>query len=323
MDPAQEGSEHAVIKELPRASIQGFENGRLWITDSPEWDKFSWAAVDLVNARAPRLAHGTSTQRCANGNAALVGLHFASSIVDDTTLALCDITTGQKLGRLDVPPYSGVTAVNQDGTLAIVGTNYDILRGTRKSRFWYVRENRTVDIEIPLRAPVFAGMHTVVAQSTSSVVTVDTLNGSQSDGWQLKVDGESILAADAASHRVLVDGQPPTLRDLENGNVIARVPVRTLEAAAFGPNSLLVGTDYQRIWVWRLPTLDPVGELFVDSDGILLIASDGKFETTTPVSTWQASLACGLGAQSLPLKNCIDTLYQSGLIARIFTSRPQ
>ncbi len=321
MDPTKQGSERPIVRQLPLAAIKGFDSGRLWIADTPESQKFSWASVDFTNARAPRLTNGTTTRRCAEENTYLSGPHFAWSEGDGKPIVLCDVTTGREMGRLDVTGSSKVTAVNESGSLAVVGAMTKprgdaVVMSKISSRFWLVGENRTVDIAGELYSPVFAGPHTVVGHGLDSVVTIDILTGAKSEGWRLGLNEDSIIAADVASRLVVVGGYNPTLRNLENGNVIAHLPMRSLYAAAFGPNSLLVASDYQRIWVWRLPSPQPVGELLVDSGGVLFIASNGKFETTTPPAKW--SLACAVGPQKLPLKTCIDALYQPGLMARAF-----
>jgi WD40 repeat protein len=322
-DPSKQGIERPVIRQLSNVEIKGSDEGRLWMTNSPEWQKFNWASVDFTNTKAPRLAGGAVTQRCAEGDTYLSGSHFAWSKGDGKPIVLCDVTTGRELGRLDVEGSSKVMAVNAEGSLAVVSAMTKpigdaVVMWKIASKFWFVGENRTVDIDVELNGPVFAGPHTVVGHSSDSVVMVDVSTGAKSEGWRLGLNEGSIIAADVASHLVVVGSNDPRLRNLENGNVIARLPMRSLHSAAFGPNSLLVASDYQRIWVWRLPSPEPVGELLVDSGGLLFIASDGRFETTTPVANWKASLACAVSSQKLPLKACVEALYQPALMARAF-----
>lgn len=112
--------------------------------------------------------------------------------------------------------------------------------------------------------------------------------------WRLNLDIGSLIAADVARHLVAVGGDNPTLRNRENGKVIAHLPTRNLCATEFGRNALIVATDDQRLQVWQLPSPEPEGELLLDLGGFLFIAANRKFETTTPLVTLAMSLTCAV-----------------------------
>jgi hypothetical protein len=263
------------------------------------------------------LAGNVTSHRCANGNSYLVGAHFTWSRPDSGVFVLCDVSTGNELGRLEQQGFGKVTAVNDDATIALIGSPKS------GARFWFVREKRTVDAGVDLYGSVFAGPHTLVGEVQGKVITVNPTNKeTTSPGWEISAArGEFLLAADLASDLAVVSGTQPTLRRISDGKVIAKLPVRALHAATFGPNGELLASDYQRIWFWRPPSPEPVGELHIGPTGVLFIASNGKFEASDPVTNWQSSLSCHVGPETLPVATCIENLYERGLLQRLLAGR--
>ncbi len=315
-DPGRPGSEHPLLAELNAGILRSYDGQRLWLADSPTWQKFQWTTVDFTDKKHARLASGSSTRRCSEADTYLVGPHFGWSRPDSGRLVLCDLMTGRELGTLENPGIAKLMAVNPDATLALVG---DPKAG---ARFWFPREKRTVDLDLEVYAPVFAGPHTVVGVADGKVVMVDATKKARSPGWDLSAArGESLLAADLVGDLVVAAGTRPTLRRLSDGKVVGQLPVPALTAAAFGPDSQLVASDNQRIWVWHLPSSAPIGELLFGPTGILYIAEDGRFETTDPVANWQSSLACTVGPELLSLATCLDNLYEPDLLMQALAPR--
>jgi hypothetical protein len=273
--------------------------------------RFDWTTVEFKNPTQVRLDRGSTTRRCANGNSYPIGAHFAWSRSDAAPLVLCDLTSGREIGALEEARLAKLMAVNSDASLAVVGD----AKGRR--RFWFPRENKTMDLNATVCEPVFAGPHTVVGVSSGGVVTADPSKGVTAAGWELSAEqGGSLIAADLASDLAVVTGPKPTLRRLGTGQVIAELGVPGLQTAAFGPDSPLAASDGKRIWLWRLPSTTPLGELLIGKDGVLFIASNGRFDTSDPVAHWESSLFCAVGPETLPAATCIDSLYERGLVGR-------
>ncbi len=311
--PSKEAPEHVLVQHEPVA-VSGFGDGRLWMSNSPEWQIFNWASLEFGKKAEPQLARGTATQPCGKGDRTLVGSHFIGANVTDGghRVLLCDVRSGSELGALDLKGPHSVAAVNADGSLAVVTSQQ-----TGASRIWFVGEHRTTEIHDELHGVRFAGPHTIVALANSSVVTIDAASGARSAEWKVPPK-EHILAADVDSQRALLTGKEATLYNLVSGDVIARWPALQLTSAAFGPGGLLVASDESRIRVWQLPSTEPVGELFVDSTGYLFTHTNGKFETTIPAANLRTMLTCNWGQQKLPLERCIAALREPGLMDRIF-----
>ena len=312
-EPSKVTPEQQVLQHEAMA-VSGFDDGRLWMVNSPEWQKFDWASLEFSKKRPPQLARGTVTQPCGKRDRYNVGSHFIwSSLTEEGKgVVLCDASSGRQLGALDIEGTNYVSAVNADGSLAVVTS-----KRTGVSRFWFVAEQRTTEMGSRLYEVQFSGPHTIVGNGESGIVSLDALTGVQSGGWTAEKK-ELILAADAESQRLLVSGKGATLYNLETGTVIARWPTRDLRSAAFGPKALLVAADEQRIWVWQLPATEPAGELLVDTAGVVFLHANGKFETTLPTTNLGALLTCGSGLKRLPLHRCTRVLGEPGLLAQVF-----
>jgi WD40 repeat protein len=307
-DPSRPGSEHALISELGAGSLARYDSERLELLDWEDGQQFEWTAVEFKDPAKVRLDRGRTARRCANGDSYPIGAHFAWSRSDSGSLVLCDLTTGTEIGALENPGRVKLMAVNADASLAVAGDP--------RGRFWFPRERRTVDLNATVFQPIFAGPHTVVGVSDGKVVTADPSKGVAAAGWELSSSDGSVLAADLASDLIVLTGTKPTLRRLGTGRVIAELPVPRLQTAAFGPNSQLAATDGQRIWLWHLPSPEPLGELLLGKSGVLFIASDGTFETSDPIAHWEASLSCGVGPETLPVSTCLESLYERGLVGQ-------
>ena len=309
-DPDKPGSEHPLIGEVVSTALSGFDGQKLWMPESPEWQEFRWASLDISNGM-PHVETGAVVPRCGKGNMYLVGAHFVWTQSDESPIELCDVATGRELANTAKVMHERIIAVNDDASIAVLGgpTGHDQL--------WFIKEMKTVDLDTHLYHPVFAGPRTLVGKSDDKVITLDLVTLDKSSGWDSSIiDDGSIAAANVASDLVVIEGRKPALRRLSDGKVIARLPVRQVSTAAFGPKPLLFASNGQRIWVWRLPSPKPVGELLLEPDGVLFVAADGKFESNRPRARWQESLACSVGQQQLPLQTCIDNLYEPGLIKR-------
>jgi hypothetical protein len=307
-DPSRPGSEHAFVSALGAGRLASYEDRRIGLLDWPHAQRFDWTTVVFEDPRKVRLERGSSTQRCANGNSYPIGTHFAWSRADGSPLVLCDLTTGREVGALDDPGRAKLMALNSDASLAVVGDP--------RGRFWFPREKKTVDLNATVYRPVFAGPHTVVGVSEGKVVTAEPSKGAPTDGWELSISDGDLLAADLSSDLVVVGGEQPRLRRLGTGQVVAQLPVRRLQTAAFGPNGRLAASDGQRIWLWHLPSPQPVGELVIGKEGVLFIAENGRFETSDAVAHWESALFCSAGPERLPTATCIDGLYERGLLGR-------
>jgi WD40 repeat protein len=311
--PSKEAPAHVLVQHEP-VVVNGFDDDRMWMSNSPEWQIFNWVSLEFGKQGEPQLARGTATQPCGKGDQYLVGSHFlaAQGTEGGHGLVLCDLRSGRELGALNLKGRDVVAAVNVDGSLAVVHSEE-----TGASFFWFVGEHRTTKIQGALRDVRFAGPHTIVALTDSLMVTLDALSGARSEKRNVDAKGR-LLAADVDSQRALLADNGATLYNLASGDVIAQWPELQLVSAAFGPSGLLAASDESRIRVWQLPSTEPVGELLVDSTGYLFMHANGKFETTLPVASLSAMLSCNSGEQKLALERCLAALREPGLLDRVF-----
>ncbi len=312
IDPSSPGSAHPVIRELgsSRRSRLDFEGARLRILERRGSRRFTTGILDFGGGTT-RFVSTSITNPCGNRHVIPFNARFAAAYSNGEPPAICDLSNGREVARLQQGKPDQLLGLSSDGRLALLSNKIE------PGRFWFVTEDRVRDASVQISSPLFVGPRTVVGGVDGKVVSVDVETGAASTGWDYSSSQQGeMLAADAASQLVVTGGDHPALRRLEDGKIVVNLPVPELTAAALGPNRVMVGGDDQRIWLWHLPAPEPVGELLVDAAGALFIASDGRFETTSPIEEWKDSLACAVGQKHLPLAACVQTLYEPGLILR-------
>ena len=228
-------------------------------------------------------------------------------------IVLCDFASGREAGHLRLEAGGQLVGVNADGTKVVVLTDDSTL-------LWHPTESKTVALSIPGGADwTFDGSYlvatTFVDVSAERITVFDAATGETRMSWQIPIPkaDKRLLAFNAASRLVLMSSDRTTapwsarhgiaeLRRLDDGTLVGELPCELQSSAAFSPNGLLAINAGNHVSIWRVPSLQRVGEILMDGKDAAFIGQDGAFETTDTTRTLAVAAALRSGRRRAAIR---------------------
>jgi hypothetical protein len=265
-----------------------------------------------VNLQDKQLRVSTEVRdvsRCEGQEPTLLrDLKYATSRARDRSATLCESTTGRVVARLPGNGTKNVFTTGGNDQAFAVDSLSD-------SKLWFPQHNKQLPLQGSDALHWHFGASRLLAGETSATrVNVYEVNTARRIAtWPIDDHYSHLLAIEEENDWALVGG-PSVLqvRRLANGAPLGHVAFGEPVAASFGPAGLVAISDGQKIWFFRAPKLDLLGELLIDGDRGLFVDALGAFETTS-VDVWKQELGCRQGQRELAFDRCRKQLHRAGL----------
>jgi hypothetical protein len=287
-----------------------FYGGVLELLSSALDQKVTQRRIDL-NGRQLRVSSEVkSVSPCEGRDPTLHSdLKYASSRSRYHLLAVCEASTGRVVARL---PSHGLKTVLVTG-----GTEQSFaVDSLSESKLWIPQQNQLLRLEGSDALRWRFGAQRLLAGEVSAtrVSVYDVRTARRVAGWPIDDHYSHLLAIDEDNDWALLgDVSVVEIRQLTNGAPFGQVAFGEPVAAAFGPARLVVVSDRQKLWFFRAPKLELLGELLIDGERALFVDTHGGFEATG-ADAWQQDLGCQRGQQEVAFDVCQRQLHRAGLM---------